>query len=233
MSWQLRKFPRTPHFPGSTGADLKTERVLTAAQAERLLQEPVIVEEKVDGANLGISFEASRRPILQSRGAVVERGHTAPQFAPLYAWLAPHQDALFEVLGTSLTLFGEWLYARHSVPYDALTDFFLAFDVLEREAGAFQSVAKRAEICERARVCQVPLLFEGVLGSFSKLQQLLGDSRCSKGSAEGVYVRLERDGHLELRAKLVRSGWVPAEELHWSKRPLERNKLALVAECRG
>jgi ATP-dependent RNA circularization protein (DNA/RNA ligase family) len=229
MTWSLRKFPRTPHFPGSSGALVKTERALAAAESDRLLHEPVLVEEKLDGANLGISFDEQGSPILQSRGSLIEPGRTAPQFAPLYAWLAPHQEPLYEALGSGKTLFGEWLYARHSITYDALPDFFLAFDVLDRESGLFLTVAERTAICEAAGIAVAPLLFSGVLGTEAKLRGLLLRSRFGPERAEGLYVRLEEGGKLVLRAKLVREGWAPADERHWSQRPLERNRLKLGA----
>jgi hypothetical protein len=36
-------------------------------------------------------------------------------------------------------LFGEWLAARHTMPYDCLPDWFLAFDVLDSHAQRFLS----------------------------------------------------------------------------------------------
>ena len=39
--------------------------------------------------------------------------------------------------GNDKVLYGEWLYARHTVVYDKLPDWFLAFDVFDSRKGKF------------------------------------------------------------------------------------------------
>jgi len=226
MSWKFHKFPRTPHVPGS-GGDLRAEKILGADQVQRLLEESVLVEEKMDGANLGISFDG-RQPRFQNRGNLIESGRTHPQFQPIYSWFAQRQQALLSALGERYLLFGEWLFARHTVAYDALPDYFLAFDVWDREEEAFVAVAKRNQLCGQMGVPVVPLLFEGKLASMDALEGFFDRSCCGVEPAEGLYIRLEKDGFLELRAKFVRAGWVPPDEVHWAKRSLESNHLAQV-----
>lgn len=225
MSATFQKFPRTPHFPGSAGESCKEERLAGAEDAERLLVEPVRVEEKMDGANLGISFDQEQIR-FQSRGAFIGSGRTAPQFQLLWGWFGDRRESLRTALGDRYLLFGEWLYARHTIAYDELPDYFLAFDVWDRETEEFLSAARRGEICEQTGIYEVPLLFEGVLGSAEALKRLLGPSRYGHEPAEGLYLRLEQEGKLALRAKFVRSGWVPADDDHWSQGPLETNQLA-------
>jgi len=198
--------------------------LLPAEQAERLLREPVVVEEKVDGANVGVGFDEEGRLLLQSRGAILGTGRSHRQFDPLFGWAAARRDPLFQVLGARLILFGEWLFARHTVLYDALPDYFLAHDLYDRERRLFLDTRARDEVCRHAGVQEVPRLFSGVLGTPEALRRWLGPSRIGHVPAEGLYVRLERDGVLEIRAKLVRPEWVPKDEPHWSRRPVERNR---------
>ena len=47
-------------------------------------------------------------------------------------WANAHRDAFYEVLGSRYIMYGEWMYAKHSVFYDALPHYFLEFDVLDR-----------------------------------------------------------------------------------------------------
>jgi hypothetical protein len=198
---------------------------LAPEAVERLLGEPVVVEEKVDGANVGLSFGSDDGLVLQSRGHVLAGG-AHPQFHPLFAWAAAREPALRGFLGRQRILFGEWLFARHTIRYDRLPDYFLAFDLYDRERSAFLDTHARQLTCSQAAVVEVPRLFEGVLGSLDKLVRLLGMSRVADGPAEGLYVRLERGGVLELRGKFVRAGWVPPGEEHWSHRRLEKNRLS-------
>jgi hypothetical protein len=125
-------------------------------------------------------------------------------------------------------LFGEWCFAVHSVRYDALPDWFLAFDVYDREAGRFWSAERRDVLVHELGLARVPELARGRF-TLAEVQKLLGPSRLAPGLMEGLYLRRDRDGFLDARAKLVRSEFVQAIEEHWSSRPLERNALAPAA----
>jgi hypothetical protein len=147
------------------------------------------------------------------------------QFRPLWPWLAQHEAGLHDALGRGLVLFGEWCYARHAVAYDRLPDWFLAFDVYDREAGRFWSRARREELTSRLGLASVPML---AAGRFDRagLERLLGPSRVGRTSMEGIYLRCEDGPWLAARAKLVRASWLPHDEEHWSRRPIVPNRRA-------
>ena len=44
-----------------------------------------------------------------------------------------HNDSLYEILDQDTILFGEWLYAKHSISYNNLPDYFLAFDLYNKK----------------------------------------------------------------------------------------------------
>ena len=78
------KYPRTPHLDGSRvqpgDEDLA---VVGAADLERL---PLVIEEKLDGSNCGIGFDADETLVLQSRGHVLAGGPREQQFDLLKRW---------------------------------------------------------------------------------------------------------------------------------------------------
>jgi RNA ligase len=219
------KFPHTPHLawlgPGTPRAD----KVLTPGEVEDFLSLPVIVEEKVDGANLGIFFVDDRMPRVKNRGTVLGPG-SHPQFEAFWPWLAARQEQLHEALGTRLALFGEWCFAVHSLKYDALPDYFLAFDVYDLEEGKFWSVLRRNELAGRLGVVPAAVVAEGVftLAELRRLTVAL-PSKFGAGAAEGVYLRQDQGGWLRNRAKMVRPEFVQAIEEHWSSRAMEKNKV--------
>src|SRR5688572_21038401 len=106
MSADFVKFPTTPHllWLGTTAA--RADKVLARDDAVSFLRQPVIVEEKVDGANLGISFDAHGNLLAQNRGNLLQRG-IKDQFAPLWAWLSERDTRLFDALEDRFILFGE------------------------------------------------------------------------------------------------------------------------------
>lgn len=195
------------------------------AEVDAFLNAPITVEEKVDGANIGIRFSHDEQPIVKNRGTVLSSS-SHPQFRTLWAWLAVHQQELWEQLGTELMLFGEWCYAVHSVRYRSLPDYFVGFDVYDHRAGKFWSTARRNELARRARIDTAPMLAQGEF-SLSELKQLLSlqQSRFGPDKAEGLYLRKDQGPWLVARAKLVRPEFVQAIGDHWTKRNLERNQL--------
>jgi len=218
------KFPRTPHLIWLGETPPRNDKLLDAAAAKELLRHPLSVEEKMDGANLGLSLATDRRVRAQSRGAYLKVG-TAGQWEPLWRWLAARHRTLAGALGPSLIACGEWCYARHSTYYDRLPDWFLLFDVYDRDVERFWSRERRDSLAREAGLSTVPLLTTGTFG-LSDLQKLLGDSRFGAADSEGLYLRWDEGDWLVARAKIVRPGWVMVSDAHWSSWPLKTNRLA-------
>jgi hypothetical protein len=216
------KFPRTPHLFWLGDAPPRGDKLVPPAEAALMLRRPVLVEEKVDGAGIGFSVDAGGSLRVQSRGRHLERGEGG-QFRPLWPWLAPRERALREGLGADLILYGEWCYARHAVGYDALPDWFLAFDVYDRRDGRFWAAERRDELVASLDLTPAPRLARGRFDR-PRLERLLGRSRLGSEPMEGLYLRWEDGPWLVARAKLVRASWVPLDEQHWSARPLVPNR---------
>src|SRR5262249_4946533 len=120
------KFPRTPHLFWLSREAPRGDKLLSPEEAAELMRRPASVEEKLDGACLGISVDLDGGLRAQNRGSYLEPGGH-PQFRRLWSWLDERRGTLEAALGLNLILFGEWCFARHSVAYDALPDWFLAF----------------------------------------------------------------------------------------------------------
>ena len=85
------------------------------------------------------AFRFRRRSCcMQNRGQYLNRPYGG-QFTRLDEWLATREDELFDALGSHLMLFGEWCAAQHSLDYDTLPDWFMAFDVYDRREQRFWS----------------------------------------------------------------------------------------------
>ena len=223
MSADFVKFPTTPHllWLGTTAA--RADKVLARDEAESFLRQPVIVEEKVDGANLGISFDAHSNLLAQNRGNLLQRGNK-DQFAPLWAWLSERETRLFDALMDRFILFGEWCYARHSIHYTRLPDYFLAFDVFDRREQHFLSSVRRDEICCELELATVPKVGAGLF-SLAEIPRLIGQSSLYDGPMEGLYLRQESSSWLIQRAKVVRTEFVQLIGEHWLNQPLVANRL--------
>jgi hypothetical protein len=219
------RFPHTPHLVWLGRSRPRGDKVLTPSQANELLMHEIVVEEKVDGSNVGFSVDEQGDVRVQNRGSYLSRGNSHPQFKPLFRWLELHRDALVKVLAHDFVLFGEWCYAVHSVHYSSLPDWFLAFDVLDVRESVFCSVARRDEVVRQLDLEVVPKVATGRF-DLSQLVSLLGRSRLGEMPAEGLYVRHDQGDRLVARAKIVREEFVQNIVSHWSRGPLRTNALA-------
>lgn len=76
-----------------------------------------VIEEKMDGTQLGLQFDAQAQPVLQSRGTIIT---SELEFSWLKSWIWQHYQLLFSCLGHRYIVFGEWLWAKHTIYYDQL-----------------------------------------------------------------------------------------------------------------
>jgi hypothetical protein len=228
----LRKYPRTPHLSGSAlqrGDDPET--LPFAAWRGRHL----VVEEKLDGANCAVSFGPDGELRLQSRGHYLTGGGREAHFALFKTWAQVRAGDLHEVLGARYVLYGEWLYAKHTVFYDALPHYLHEFDVLDLETDRFLSTPARRSLLGGLGLVQVPVLHEGPLDRQEALAGLIRPSLYKTAQwrdallaqavatgqrpervlqqtedcdlSEGLYVKWEDEEHVLGRAKVVRQGF--------------------------
>lgn len=231
---RLHKYPRTRHVEGSRlqpGDEGTTEVPFAELRGRHL-----VVEEKMDGANCAVSFDDEGGLLLQSRGHYLEGGAREKHFERLKGWATVHADALRARLGARYVMYGEWLYAKHTVFYDRLPHWFLEFDVLDRESGVFLSTPARRALLAGLPVASVPVLFEGAPRSHAALVALVGRSLYKSAEwrdrlreaveaqgldveralretdpsdeAEGLYVKDEADGKVVGRYKYVRASFL-------------------------
>lgn len=220
----MKKYPRTPHLFQSD-AVTKDDRVLSPYKANWFLSNPLTVTEKVDGANVGISFDSETGAmLLQSRGHYLIGGDH-PQFDLFKQWAWEREPVLRDVCGSGI-LYGEWLYATHAICYTKLPDYFLAFALLEDERWATRSELEL--LLEDTGISLTDLIAVDVVLTPDEAWELArGQSAYYFGPREGAVFSVEdvEDG-VVARAKLVRPGFLPTSEEHWTKRRMQVNLLA-------
>ena len=227
------KYPRTPHIRGS---NLQKGDDPEDIPLDLLKGKFLVIEEKIDGANSAISFSEDKAIILQSRGHILSGGGREKQFDLFKSWATSHSAELWDCLGSTLIMYGEWCFAKHSEFYDQLPHYFLEFDIFDKEKKEFWSTELRHELLP-SFICHVPVLSSGMcpstldkLTSFithslykskdwsKKLEQQAKDFNLDinlikkqtdmTGLAEGLYIKWEDSGTVKGRYKFVRSEFI-------------------------
>ncbi|KAJ7576974.1 ATP dependent DNA ligase [Mycena floridula] len=222
----LHKFPRTPHLI-DLGAATSDDIVAPSS----ISQGQVIITEKVDGANMGFQLSADRSIVIQNRSHFVNPS-THEQFKKLGLWVESHHADLFKVLDRDpyfaerYILFGEWLYATHSIPYSHLPDRFMAFDLYDRSTATYVDRQTLVSLLRLTSIHVVPVLHEGNMLSDAELMAMIQTkSSFWDGRVEGIYVKVERDGKVVSRGKVVRGDFISGND-HWTKGNLSVNGMA-------
>lgn len=229
------KYPRTPHLFGSEGTP--DDKRMGQAESLRFIADPsLIVEEKIDGTNVGLHFSGGAL-VLQCRGHLITQG-MHPQYDLFKQWAAVKRNTLHQMLGERFILFGEWAYAKHSIYYQRLEHYFFEFDIYDKTEEAFLDLDTRLQMLSGAGVATMPVVHRGPIGR-ETLDRLIGPSQyeCrfenpisgqSDNLMEGLYLRTEADGYVTGRAKLVRPEFVEKikQSTHWQHQPMVPNELA-------
>ena len=192
----------------------------------------------MDGANCAVSFTPTGELRLQSRGHFLTGGPREKHFTLFKQWAGTHAAALHERLRDRSVMYGEWLYAKHTIFYDALPHYFLEFDVLDGHSGRFLDTPSRRALLAGLPVVSVHVLLDGALRQKRELTDLIGPSQfirpghrqrlrdeCarlgldadrvlretdSSAAMEGLYVKVEEAGAVTGRYKYVRADFLAA-----------------------
>lgn len=231
----IHKYPRTHHLEGS-GLQPGDEE-LQALPFTTLRRRQLVIEEKMDGANAALSFTPEGALLLQSRGHYLTGGPRERQFHLFKRWASRYTGELWETLGARYVLYGEWLYAKHTVYYTDLPHYFLEFDIFDTETATFLATPERGALLRGAPfVASVRVLHEGVVASLDALVALIGPSAFIAGDhlarlraychqhsldadaavretdhttlMEGLYIKVEEAGVVTERYKFVRASFL-------------------------
>ena len=131
------------------------------------------------------------------------------------------------------------MYAKHTVFYDALPNYFMEFDIYDRENGVFLDTPSRKALTEQMGiVSSVPVLASGSFSSKEEILSLIGTSNFITENhidnlrrlaqmhkldverqvretdpsrlMEGLYIKVEENGTVVQRLKFVRKSFIQA-----------------------
>ena len=209
-------YPRVGHLVPGRGT--RDDVALDAAAVQAFLHREVVVEEKLDGANVSLWLEGG--VVACGLRSGIDAMDRAGQLGPLRAWVAHHDGPLRQALAEYEAIYAEWLLVSHSVGYDRLPSYVVVLDLWR--VGGFATPNQRTATCAAAGLPVPPVVWRGVPGSVAAVEKLLGPSSFGPEPMEGLVVRTV-DGRPPRLAKLLRPGFDQLDDAEWRRgRPHNR-----------
>jgi ribosomal protein L24 len=201
--------------------NVKGKHFLSDADTKKLLGGQVVLSEKIDGANVGLIRTKKETRLQKRSGLVGESEHE--QFNALKAWSQLNYEKLNNIPQDSI-IYGEWAWAKHTIYYDKLPDYFLAFAWLDTKTDTFKNWSDLEELCDKIGLKTTPFIAQGVFAKNELFDNIPDPSACGSEKAEGLIVYNHKNG---MRGKVVREEFVKnmEESDHWTKYNIVKNKL--------
>lgn len=205
----LKKYPRTFHLPWSCpSSDDKTLPSVDIFEGNE-----VVVSEKLDGGNTTLYNGHIHARSLDSRSH------------PSMTWLKKRHAEFQHDIPENFRICGENMYAKHSIHYQALTDYFYVFGIYEEDTCL--SWDDTVEYCKVLGLETVPVLWRGIWDE-EKVKSLFTGKSVFGDNQEGYVVRnvdsFHYDDFQKNVAKMVREDHVQTDQ-HWMHQAVIPNKL--------
>jgi len=197
---------------------------LSKKEIRVLLAGKITVEEKLDGANVGI-IRHRNGFALQKRGSLVGQSEHE-QFQYLHNWANRTKYDNIMAVPPNHLIYGEWCYTVHSIYYDRLPDYFLVIDIL-KDKKRWLDRGERDEFCAKYGFASVPFIAEGYF-YITDLYDLIPKESAYGDIAEGIVLKRYRKKEY-MRGKIVKPQFIKVleESDHWTKYSIRENKLQL------
>lgn len=235
---EFHKYPSTRHllplyWQSERGtAEERTGRDDTGlTEVDSFLDTPLVATIKMDGSN-AMLVKDHENPV-RARNGTDARHESFDMLKDLY-W----DHDVYAVIPDHLQVFGEWLYAKHSIKYEddtALRSYFQVFGVFDTRYNLWLSWPEVEYWANQIDFPTTPVVEEAALDStvyenehefvekFTTLAERVVDA-----GHEGIVIRRKFPFHYgqfgEALGKYVRPNHVRTDE-HWSHQQVEQNEL--------
>lgn len=206
------KYHRTYHLPFSKGLT-NDDRKAGKDWWEHLKGKELVLTEKLDGSNSALTKEG---PYSRSCADFTKN--------PWDVNLWNKHKAIGSKLGDNEIVYGESMYAIHSITYDKLPNDFFIFACKDMDLGTWYSWSDVELMADMLKLPTVPIIARRVFNSPLDLEVTINQAM-TKPSAfgdtkEGVVVRLadsfSDEDFNKYVLKFVRANHVQTDE-HWSR----------------
>ena len=176
----IPKYPKTPHWPYSPSLG-DAPRSLVHPNPHKFVGCHVVVTEKLDGSNT-----------LVHRGQTYGRSVTEASARKWMAMVKKH--IAWKVEDHDVLLYGEDIYAVHSVQYDPVPENHTFYAFALRRRDSFAPFSEVESYAGHRGIPVVPVLYRGEFTSLTELRSFVESAHAEPselgGKREGVVVRV-------------------------------------------
>jgi len=172
-----------------------------ATEKTRDKHDVVIVQEKLDGSNVGIC-KVNGEILALSRAGYLATSSKYEQHHLFAAWVEKNRDRFERLLEEGERVCGEWLAMAHGTLYRLRHEPFVAFDVMRGEVREpFEVFRKRCREFTQPHLisCGPPMAVAAALASLGEYGH-----HGALDPVEGAIWRVERQGKVDFLAKFVK-----------------------------
>lgn len=204
---KLYKYPRTPHMPFSETIGSDDKRL---NDMNHFLGKQIVITEKMDGENTTIYRDYYHARSLDSK------------HQNYHSWLLSYIRTFQYLIPYTERICGEYLWARHSIEYNNLENYFEVFSIWNNDLCLDWNTTK--EKCTKYNLTIVPELYIGIYN-----EDIVKDiaHKIIKNGGEGIVIRnidsFSYDEFDRNIAKYVRPNHVQTDK-HWTTN-IKKNEL--------
>lgn len=204
------KYPRTYHFPFSPGRS-SDDKIFDNFEPYFKGKE-VVITEKMDGENTTIYKDYCHARSIDSK------------HKEYHSWLLSYIRQFQYLLNDNERVCGEYLYAKHSIYYNNLPNYFMVFSIWQDEKClSWQETIDR---CKELNLITVPILY---VGQYNKEVIDKAIKEVESHNGEGIVMRLASEYNYndfnQSIIKYVRANHIQTDN-HWSTQSIIKNKMA-------
>lgn len=193
---KIKNYGSIPHLPqsrmGPSDKHCEPGQARIATEKPRDKNDEVIVQEKLDGSNVGIARHEGKIIALTRAGYLAS---TSPfeQHLMFDEWVQKNKERFKNLLQEGERLVGEWLAQAHGTRYELIHEPFVAFDLMKKHERT--SIDKFLERISKVDLIAPKILHRGESISVEKAMEILGEFgfHGAVDPVEGCMWRVERD----------------------------------------
>lgn len=202
-----KSYGSIPHLPGSQVGPgdyhISEGQAKIATEKKRDKHDFIIVQEKLDGSNVGV-VKMNNEIIAITRAGYTAISSQYLQHRYFDLWVKENRKRFYGLLNEGERVCGEWLIMAHGTRYNLLHEPFVPFDIMTgTERVNFETFSKRTHEFDFINPSVISL------GDPYSIEKMLSSIKVGSGHGaidpvEGAVWRVERKGKVDFLCKYVR-----------------------------